>query len=404
MQITETYSPKQVIHNENIFRSFWMAGYECTDKLNAFGHRVDFLKVTGHLDMLEDDYDRLDMFKIKTVREGIRWSQVERKPFKYDWTTLRLMIECGLKKGIQQVWDICHFGFPDDLTPLHPLFTHRFVALCRSFVKYYRTIDPVSTLIVTPMNEVGFLSWLGGERRGTVPYCWQYGWQVKYELMKAYIAATEAILEEDNNVRILITEPLVNMVPPLNSTDEEVAQAAEAFEGQFQVFDMLSGRICPELKGKPEYLDIMGLNYYYNNQWIIGTEERLPWLNENKDPRWKSLSDLMINVYNRYDRPVILAETSHPKEDRPKWVDFITYECNKVLKMQIPLLGICWYPAIDRPDWDHLSPWHQSGMWDVFINDEGIPVRRLYQPVAEALLKARKLIESTLKQLVSIKN
>jgi beta-glucosidase/6-phospho-beta-glucosidase/beta-galactosidase len=403
MQTTEIYPLEQVINDKNPFKSFWMAGYECTDKLNVFGNRVDFLTVTGHLDLLEEDYDKLDQFKIKTVREGIRWSHVEKKPYEYDWTTLRIMIECGIKKGIQQVWDICHFGFPDDLTPLHPSFTPRFVALCRSFVKYYRTIDPVNTLIVTPINEVGFLSWLGGDRGATVPYCKHYGWEVKYELMKAYIAGIEAMLEEDDSVRILITEPLVSMVAPLNATEAELAKAAKAHEEQFQVLEMLSGKLCPELGGRPEYLDIIGLNYYYNNQWITGTHECLSWFNEYNDPRWKPVSDLMINVYQRYNRPIILAETSHPKEHRPLWIEFITDECIKVLKKRIPLLGVCWYPVIDRPDWDHLYPWHQSGIWDVFMNDEGAPFRHLYQPLAKALLKAQSATQATIEQLESIK-
>ena len=40
-------------------------------------------------------------------------------------------------------------------------------------------------------------------------------------------------------------------------------------EEQFQVADILSGRMCLELDGKLEYLDILGYNYYYNNQWSI---------------------------------------------------------------------------------------------------------------------------------------
>ena len=121
---------------QNPFASFWMGGFECTDKLNAFGNRVDFLTLTGHLQMLEADYRQLNLFDIKTVREGIRWSQVEQRPYQYDWSTVRYMMECAKKEGIQQVWDICHFGFPDDLTPLHPLFAQRFAALCRSFVQF----------------------------------------------------------------------------------------------------------------------------------------------------------------------------------------------------------------------------------------------------------------------------
>ena len=387
--LLENYSLK------NPFKSFWMAGFECTDMLNAFGNRVDFLHTTGHLSMLAEDYESLNLFKIKTVREGIRWAHIEIKPYEYDWSTVALMIECGKKKQIQQVWDICHFGFPDDLTPLHPMFSSRFAALCRAFIRFYRSVDALSTLIVTPINEVSFISWLGGDACGTAPYCRGYGWEVKYSLMKAYIAGIEAIKEEDNNVRILTTEPLVNMVPPFNATREQFEQSRLIHENQFQVLEMLCGNICPELNGRPHYLDILGFNYYHNNQWITSTFDYLPWKNEFDDPRWKPLSDLLADVFNRYKRPLVLSETSHPKEHRPIWIDFIATECASLLAQQIPLWGVCWYPIIDRPDWDHLDPWHQSGLWDVKISDQNVPVRHLHQPSAQALLKAQQLIKQS---------
>src|SRR3954463_13477720 len=91
--------------HQSPFASFWMAGFECTDKLNAFGNRVDFLNETGHLQLIDQDYQRLSPFNIKTVREGIRWSHVETRPYHYDWSTVRLMIERGKAHGIQQLWD-----------------------------------------------------------------------------------------------------------------------------------------------------------------------------------------------------------------------------------------------------------------------------------------------------------
>ena len=66
------------------FRSFWMAGFECTDQLNTFGNRVDFLNITRHLESVIEDYRNLELLNIQTVREGIRWSQVETKPYSYD--------------------------------------------------------------------------------------------------------------------------------------------------------------------------------------------------------------------------------------------------------------------------------------------------------------------------------
>ncbi|MEO6916538.1 MAG: amine oxidase [Chitinophagaceae bacterium] len=379
--------------SNNTFESFWMAGYECSDKLNAFGHRVDFLELTAHLSMIAADYHDLASIRVKTVREGIRWSQVEKKPYQYDWSTVEKMITAGKTAGIQQVWDICHFGFADDLTPLHPLFARRFAALSRAFVQFYRLLSPEGELIVTPINEVSFLSWLGGDARGTSPYCVGQGWEVKYALMRAYIEGSAAMREVDPGIRFLATEPLVQMVPPFDATEEEIESAATAHLNQYQVADILSGRMCAELGGSPEYLDILGLNFYFNNRWVNGTGHFLPWGNENMDPRFRSFSSLMEEAYHRYKRPLVLSETSHPGSDRPAWIKYIAEESALLIDKEIPYWGICIYPIIDRPDWDHLqNPWHNSGLWDMELAADGSPKRVLYQPYAEALHHAQQLI------------
>lgn len=364
-----------------------MAGFECTDQLNAFGNRVDFLRLTGHLQLLDDDYQRLAPFGIRTVREGICWSQVEKMAYQYDWSTVATMLKTGRTMGVQQVWDLCHFGFPDDLTPLHPMFARRFAALCRAFVQFYRSQVPEGPLVVTPINEVSFLSWLGGDVRGTSPYCVGQGWEVKYALMRAYIEGVAALREVDPTVRILTTEPLVNMVPPLDATPEEAAHAAEAHNNQYQATDILSGRMCPELGGAPEYLDIVGLNYYFNNQWVLPTFRFLPWVNEPYDPRWRPLRGLLLEAARRYNRPLVLSETSHPGEDRPLWIRFVAEECAAVLREGVPFWGICLYPIVDRPDWDHLHPWHHSGLWDVETESlpGELPGRVLYEAYAGVL-------------------
>ena len=117
------------------FNSFWWGGYECTDQLNAFGNRVDFLPLTGHLQLLDQDYADLGQFNIRTVREGIRWAFVEKTPYQYDWSTVRVLLDAGRRHGIQQVWDLCHFGYPDDLTPAAP---HVCPALCRAVPRLRR--------------------------------------------------------------------------------------------------------------------------------------------------------------------------------------------------------------------------------------------------------------------------
>ncbi|MEO5995319.1 MAG: amine oxidase [Chitinophagaceae bacterium] len=389
-------SPKDNFTNP--FSSFWMAGYECTDQLNAFGNRVDFLHITGHDQLLEEDYRQLIPFNFRTVREGVRWSQVEKMPYQYDWSTIKKMMEKGRKHNIQQIWDICHFGFPDDLTPLHPMFARRFAALCRAFVQFYRSIEPYQPLVVTPINEVSFLSWLGGDARGTSPYCRGQGWEVKYALMRAYIEGIAAMREIDPSVRILTTEPLVQIVPPLNANQGQVNEADNAHNNQYQSVDILCGKICPELGGVPDYLDILGFNFYYNNQWVIGYNDLLPWANLQPDPRWRPLRSLLTEAYQRYQRPIAITETSHSGEDRPHWIRYVAEEAASVLRDGLPLWGICIYPIIDRPDWDHLhEPWHGSGLWDAELTQEGTPpLRILNEPYALALREAQALTDSTM--------
>ena len=373
------------------FQSFWWGGFECTDQLNAFGHRVDFLPLTGHLQLINEDYAALGPFNVGTVREGIRWAHIEKTPYHYDFSTVKTMLDAGRRQGVQQVWDLCHFGYPDDLTPLHPMFARRFAALCRAFVDFYRSVRPDDVLIVTPINEVSFISWLGGEANGTSPYCQGQGWCVKYGLMRAYIEGSYALREADPGIRLLTTEPLISIVPPPNPRPQQRRDVLNSHNNQFQATDMLCGRMCPELGGNPDLLDIVGFNYYYDNQWQLYPYRQLGWNDLETDPRWVPLHKLLRKAYQRYGRPFAITETSHPAEDRPIWWKMIGQECAHVLRKGLPLWGACVYPIIDRPDWDYLDQWHQSGLWDADLGQPG-PARVLHQPSAEALLAAQAAV------------
>lgn len=381
-------------HFENPFKTFWMAGFECSDQLNSSGNRVDLLEMTAHIELINEDYARLRSLHIESVREGIRWSVVEPRPYQYNFEKVAEMIRAGKENGIQQIWDVCHFGYPDDLSPFHPHFVSRFVALCEAFVAFLADSNPDEPILITPINEVSFISWLGGEVGATTPYCVRNGWELKYALMKAYIAAAKAMKRMSSLVRIVTTEPLVNMVTSLEPTEEDLERAIYENELQYQAVDMLYGHICPELGGSPELVDIIGFNYYYNNQWILGNYEFLDWNSPVPDPRWRALSDMLQAGYLRYNKPIVLSETSHPKEDRPIWIRMIARECAKVIEKEIPLFGVCIYPIIDRPDWDHPHIWHHSGLWDTDFSDKH--ARVLHYPSRQALFWGQELISQQL--------
>jgi len=389
MQYSNNY-----LNFKNPFQSFLMAGFECADHQNAFGERVDLVKLTAHDRFLNSDYELLNQIGIKTVREGIRWSFVEKSPFQYDWSQMEEVIVASKKDGIQVVWDICHFGFPDDLTPLHPMFARRFSHLCKAFVCKYRSLVPDGELIVTPINEVSFLSWLGGDARGTSPYCINQGWEVKYMLMKAYIEGIERMKEADPTVKIMTTEPLISITASDASDQDCAFKAVEKHNEQYQVLEILTGKLCPELRGKPEYLDIIGVNFYYNNQWTYPDHKFIPWNDAVPNPLWRSLDSLINEVFINYGRPIVLSETSHSKEDRALWLEMISNDCLSLLKSGLPFFGCCIYPIIDRPDWDFTDIWHHSGVWD--IENLETMERKVH---SESLLILQKL-QSDLKQLV----
>jgi hypothetical protein len=117
-----------------------------------------------------------------------------------------------------------------------------------------------------------------------------------------------------------------------------------------------------------------------------------------KYPRWVPLRNLYMEIYERYQKPIALTETSHPKEDRPDWINMIAEETAAVIEQGVPFYGVCLYPIIDRPDWDHLTPWHNAGLWDAELRENEPPARVLYEPYAEALLEAQDLIEDAQEQ------
>ncbi len=337
------------------FKSFFIGGFECADHINNRGNRVDILQETGHDVYTLEDYRLLSSAGIKTVREGIRWSFVEKQPYEYNFSEVENRINAAEQTGIQQIWDICHFGYPDGLMPSHPQFVDRFVAICKAFAELYisSTSNP---LIVTPINEISFLSWLGGDVRGTVPFAINSGFDVKYFLCKAAIKGIEAIKNIDSSAKIVIAEPIMKVHPQKGqSAGEDIKNLNEV---QFQAMDIITGRMCPELGGRPDYMDIAGFNYYYANQWEH-CGPVIPW---DKKFRRTCFSQLLKEGYMRYNKPVIISETGHFKEDRSLWMEQITDDCIKAIEEGVDLKGICIYPVLDRPDWDTFD-YIECGIW-----------------------------------------
>jgi beta-glucosidase/6-phospho-beta-glucosidase/beta-galactosidase len=363
------------------FNSYFIAGYECADHLNAQGIRVNLLKETAHDQRVEEDYQLIKNIGISSAREGICWSEVEKKPYHYDFSEVLERLKMGNQMGVQQIWDVMHFGCPADLYPTHPQFENRFVALCRAFVNFYHQ-NCSEPLLIVPINEISFHSWFAGESKGTAPYVKLAGWEVKYALCKAVISGIKAIKILSPGAIISVVEPLVAIHADHDSCPEDIAQQNNY---QFQAVDIITGKICPELGGQEDLIDLIGINYYWNCQWRPngGT---LPWpeINQDRIP----LVKLINNLYQKYHKPLWISETGHIGEGRAEWLEEITKSVMECAEIGIKIHGVCLYPVIDRPDWDNLLDYHNSGIWDLDAHKNRIP----YQDLVNVIMRSQLVL------------
>lgn len=370
------------------FRSLWQAGYEGADHITQAGQPLSMNEASGHLERVAHDYHILGQFDIRTVRESIGWRLVE-KDGQFDFSSIEPRARLAQQMGLQICWTFCHYGWPPDLDILSPQFVARFARFCRALTQFLAPYSDAAP-VYSPINEISFASWGLANR---MFHCKnmddvQCSAEGKRQLVRAAIAGCNAIWEVNPNARILHCEPLIHVVGPSDRPD--LAESALQWrESQFEALDMLCGRCEPELGGHSRYLDLIGANYYHGNQWENGSDVQLCW--HLDDPRRIPVHQLLVELYQRYRRPVLLAETSHVGSGRGVWIREIAEQVALAVQKGVDFRGICLYPVIDRPDWNDGAVWHRSGLWSV---DHTGPDRlaRILEPVyATALRQAQRL-------------
>lgn len=376
------------VARSGLFRSFWMAGFECSSHLNSAGARLDMTAALQHDLYAAADYRRIREAGMTTARDALRWHRIDRCGA-LDWCSWLPMVDAALSERVQVIWDLFHYGWPDDLDFFSAAFVDRFARFAGEAARIHRE-HTGETPWFSPVNEISFFSW-AASRDLMFPYAHGCDVEIKRQLVRANIAAIEAIRDVTPGARLVSPEPLIHTVAPQDSP--WCTEAADRQnESQFEAWDMLAGRAAPELGGAAHYLDILGLNFYAANQWEVSGGRKLQWDAGSNDPRWLPLHKLIAHVYRRYQRPVFLAETSHYGIGRAPWIDEIASECVETLRQGVPLEGVCLYPILDRFDWDDRNHWHNSGLWDMFPDSKGHYGRVLNSPYAAALKRSQILL------------
>ena len=390
----------------HLFDSFFIGGFECSSHRRRDGRRIDVLASTGHDAHAAADYRAVGALGMRTVRDGFRWHLIERRQGIYDFASVRHMVRAARATGTQVVWDLMHFGYPDDVDPFGAAFVDRFARYARACAEMMaEETDAVPYWV--PVNEISFLAWGGGDAGWINPYAGGRGFEFKVQLCRAAMAAIEALRDVDPRARILTAEPVINVVAD-PSRPEDRAEAEGHRLAQYQAWDMLSGRLWPQLGGDPKYLDIVGINYYYNNQRVHdATGGRM--ITDRRHPQHRALRGILHEVHARYGRPLYIAETGiegqahvtgipiyaaplRAEEDaRPEWLRHIGAEVRAAMAAGVPVEGICLYPVLNHPGWDD-DRHCQNGLLEYPADAHGR--RGVIEPLAEELARQQLLFDA----------
>lgn len=368
-----------------VFSSFMMAGYECTYALAENKRRLDLLAATKHDEYCEEDYRLIKDVGMRTVREGLSWNQIDKGNSVYDFSRFEKIMQMGKKENIQQIWDLNHFDYPEYLDPFSEDFVTQFGKYAAEAIKVIQRYQK-NPLYIVPLNEISFFAWIGADMGWWAPYKKgrQNGFRLKSQLVKANIAAMEAIWQLNPEVRFIQVDPFMRRLatePATRTAKKHVQEFNDIV--RFEAWDMLCGKAHPEIGGDPKYLDIIGVNYYVHNQeWVISEKENgknkirhqmMDWDSSDRVPFWKMLED----IYQRYGRPMIVSETGSYGELRYRWWERVLKEIDEGLKEGLPICGVCSYPTVDRPESaGFLLP--NSGIWD--FEAEDLACRRVPHP------------------------
>jgi beta-glucosidase/6-phospho-beta-glucosidase/beta-galactosidase len=375
-----------IVLHDSPFRSFFMGGFECSTHRLRSGRRLDVIAATSHDRLARADYRRLADVGMTTIRDGLRWHLIERTPGKYDFSSVLPMLEAAREAGVQIMWDVLHYGWPDDLDIFSEAFVKRFADFAGAFAEL-ATRETGGAPWVVPVNEISFFAWAAGDVGIFNPFATRRGDELKVQLLRAAIASIQAMQDVNPDIRIVHTEPMINVVAHPDRP-QDVAPAEAHRQAQYAALDMMAGRINPELGGREEYLGVIGINYYVHNQWIYpgghGT------MIEPSHPRYRPVWQMLKEVYERYQRPLFIAETGIEDQARPAWLRYIGYEVRRAIREGVPVYGVCLYPVVNHPGWEDDRHCY-NGLWDY---PDAAGSREIYEPLARELESQRELLDA----------
>lgn len=410
----QVLTPRQQVLAATTAEGFWwMTGFEAS---NIPQIKADEYHWTQHYNNWWQDFGLIHQrLGLRRLRYTLPWYKLnpERHRFEWDWAD-RVMARAE-ELDLELIVNPIHFGTPLWMensfgNPDFPQYAAEYFSqIARRYgrqVKFY-----------TPHNEP-LISAL---------FCGDFGhWPPYWKGLHNYVRLVENIGRQI----ILSTEAVRAEVPEAQMVHVEAGEyyatrRPEKWlqqdvrlrnERRFLCYDLISGGVGPEhpltewllqhgmkdtslnwFRERAIELDVVGVDFYpHGEAWLDLAGRRVV---QDRDHGYKivqafavshdstqvrdevglpiSLSGLLRQYYERYQRPVMLTETDYCglNEHKSLYMEYGVQEIRRLRAEGVPVLGYTWWPALDHLNWDkalkergHIHP---VGLWSLEPQADG---------------------------------
>jgi beta-glucosidase len=406
----------------------WATGIEDTfiPQTAPGKRRLDEYELQQHYDLWSEDLDLVVCTGFQTMRYGIPWYRVEPAAGRFDWSWTDRVIPGIFERGIEPIVDLMHYGTPvwlDDQF-LHPDYPKYVSIYASAFASRYPEVR-----YFTPLNEPFINAELCGRVAHWPPYLsGDSGFVLLTNaLCKGIVQTVDALREVRSDAVMVHVEATgygltdeEELVPRLKLDSERLLSMFELITGrvdqrhplyEYLMENGITGQDLAWFRSHAIELDVIGLNYYpFMSVWRRSlTDGRL-----TQQAVWGGgdyMERIVRDVYHRYERPILITETSFNERarddgmfaappDAPKdtddacrrlWLDEVVTSLQRLTADGVPVVGCTWWPLYDLVNWeyregtgpveDYLEP---MGLYRL-IRDEDGAFRREPLPVAQRM-------------------
>jgi hypothetical protein len=96
---------------------------------------------------------------------------------------------------------------------------------------------------------------------------------------------------------------------------------------------------------------------------------------------------MLVEVAERYGKPVFISETGAEGSGRPAWLHYVCDEVREAQRRGTDVRGICIYPVTAYPGWDN-SRHCEVGLFSSITSDGK---RHVHEPLAQEMKRQRAI-------------